>query len=457
MDEKHIGSARNRVKGILDANSFVEIGCHIQHNSTAFGLDKQVPGDGVAAGYGTIANVPVYIYAQDFAAFDGSLGSKNADKIARVYDAAVKNGVPVISVLDSAGARLAEGTAALDGYAKVMKSAAKASGVVPQIAIVCGPAIGAASVIAELADFVFVTEEAELSMVSPVVREAAEGKGEKSYPCEYDFMGSEAEIAETVKKLLALLPLNSLEDPPMGEQIDDFNRILASCSDVRSLVSSAADFGEFLELKKDFAPGLVTGLARFGGFLTGVVANDKAVNDGRLDGDALQKAARFIGFLDSFGIAVVSLVDTPGFVLSNCEEKRGLSKKAAQLAYSYASADVPVITVITGSAIGGAYSVMGSKELGADMVFAFPDASVAPIEADLASVLYYDELEADSREEKIAEYKKKYADPMEAAHNGSIDRIIEKSELRQMIVSALIMQATKHAGEPMKSHGNMPL
>ncbi len=454
MDERNESAALSSVECMLDANSFVETGCHVHHNSAAFGLDNQTDGDGVLAGYGTIGSVPVYIYAQDINAFDGSVGEKNAEKIARIYDAAVKNGVPVISVLNSRGARLKEGVSALDGYAKIMKSAARAAGTVPRICVVTGPAIGAASVIAEMSDFVFVTEDAQLAATSPEVRKATYGEGIALPANAYDIKGSIEEITAAISKLLTFIPLNSMEDAPVGDQSDDFNRVIAGTGDARTLIANAADFGEFLELKKDACGSMITGFARFGGFTAGIVAN---AENSKLDCAALAKAAGFISYLDSFNIPVISLVDSTGFAYCNCEEEAGLSKRAAQLAYAYASSGMPMITVLSGSAIGAAYSVMGSRELGADMVYAFKDAVVAPVEADLASVLFYDELEGETREEKIAEYKDKYSNPMQAAYNGSIDRIIEKSELRQMLISALMMQATKHSGEPLKRHGNLPL
>lgn len=454
MDERNERAAFSSLECLLDANSFVETGCHVRHNSVKFGIDKQTDGDGVIAGYGTIGAVPVYVYVQDMDAFDGSVGEKNAQKIARIYDAAVKNGVPVISVLNSKGARLKEGVAALDGYAKIMKSAARAAGTIPRICVVTGPAIGAASVIAQMSDFVFVTDEAQLTATSAEVRKAAFGEGEKVYGYAYDFKGSMEQIAENISKLLTYIPMNSMEDAPVGDQSDDFNRIIAYSDDVRTLIANAADFGEFLELKKDASESMITGFARFGGFTAGVVANEKGA---RLDCDGLAKAAAFVSYLDSFNIPVISLVDAEGFVYCNCEEECGLSKRAAALAYAYASSGMPMITVLAGNAIGAAYCVMGSKELGADMVYAFNDAVVAPLDEEQASVIFYDELEGETREDKKNDYKKKYADPMQAAYLGSIDRVIEKGDLRQMLISALMMQASKHAGEPLKRHGNLPL
>ena len=463
MDEMNVGTAKSKIDCLLDAYSFVEVGCHIRHESSEFGLEHQAPGDGVVAGYGTINAVPVYIYAQDRSAFAGSLGAKNAEKIARVYDAAVKNGLPIIALLDSAGARLKEGVAALDGYAKIMKSAAKASGVIPQIAVVCGPCVGAASLISQLSDFVFLAEEGAVAVTAPAIQRASLGADGATSPLVYDDKAEMPALFEDVKKLLEMLPSNCLEDAPLGSQEDDFNRVTAESGDIRTLIANAADYGEFLELKKHAAGNIVTGFARFGGMTAGVVANAPGETEGRLDIAGLKKAAGFVSFCDSFNLPVVTLVDTPGFVLSAEEEQRGLPTYAAQLAYAYAQAEVPLISVVAGKAIGGAYSILASHEIGVDMTLALKGAQIAPIAADTASVIFFgdDIAKAEdpqaARAQKIEEYAKKWSSPMEAAYYGSVDRVIECGELRQMLISSLIMQATKHAGKSPKRHGNLPL
>ncbi|MGI6168962.1 MAG: acyl-CoA carboxylase subunit beta, partial [Christensenellales bacterium] len=390
-------TARERVDKLLDLNSFVEIGRYVQHNSAEFGVDKQAPGDGVVAGYGTVDMRPVYVYAQDFTAFHGSLGAKNAEKIAKVYEMAVKNGVPVVSILDSAGARLQDGMAALDGYAKVMKCAAQASGVVPQIALVAGPCIGSNALIAQLADFVFVVEKTgtisvngaqilasmtgnDITPQSLGGADAAMDSGLADFVC-----ANEEQALVSMRNLLNILPGNNMEDAPYAlETQDDFNRSAVVGEDIDASVASIVDNGSLVEVKAGYGKGMLTALAALGGKAVGIIANRGKVDEGRLDLYGCAKAAGFLRFCDSFSIPVVSFLDTAGFALSVQQEENGLAKEIAGLAYAYAEATVPLISVVAGKAVGGAYAVMGSHGIGADMVYAYPDAVIAPLNAEAA-------------------------------------------------------------------------
>ncbi|MGI6175913.1 MAG: acyl-CoA carboxylase subunit beta [Christensenellales bacterium] len=478
VDEQHKAgklTARERVEKLLDDNSFVEIGCYVQHSSTAFGIDKQAPGDGVITGYGTIDLRPVYIYAQDFTVFEGSLSAANAQKICKTYEMALKNGVPVIAVLDSAGARIQDGVAALDGYAKVMRCAARASGVIPQICVAAGPCVGASAVIAGLADFVYAVEKIScISMTGAQILASqeekdvsAEGLGGAAVSVEKGLAhfacASEEEAFASLKALLNLLPSNNVEDAPYDyEEIDDFNRPIEASQDAAAIASMIADNQSFLEVQKGYGNVVLNGFAKLGGRTAGIVAITSGSGEGRLGVADCIKAARFIRFCDSFNIPVVSLIDSAGFAISTCEEKHSLTKHASQLAYAYAEATVPLVSVIVGKAIGGVYAVMGSHGIGADVVYAYPNAVIAPLNGPAAvTILMKDQLtEADpvaQRKSLEKEYEETYASPAAAAKLGSVDDVIEPAQTRQMVISALDMQASKREVTPSKRHGNLPL
>lgn len=469
-------TARERVEQLLDPNSFVEVGRFAQHNSAGFGVDKQAPGDGVVAGYGTVDMRPVYVYAQDFTAFHGSMGVKNAEKIAKIYDMAVKNGVPVVSILDSAGVRLQDGVAALDGYAKIMKCAAQASGVVPQIAVVAGPCIGTTALIARLADFVLTVEKiGDISVTGAQILASMTGKNITSESlggaaaaiesglADFSY-ADEAQAFDGLKKLLGLLPSNNLEDAPYAyEATDDFNRSAVVGEDMDVSIASIVDAGSLLEVQAGYAKGILTALAALGGKTVGIIANRGSEDEGRLGASGCKKAAGFLRLCDSFSLPVVSFLDTAGFALCEQQEKQGLAKDIAKLAFAYAEATVPLITVVAGKAIGGAFAVMGSHEIGADMVYAYPDAEISPLNADAAvEILEQDLLKKSDdpvarRKDLEEEYAQTYSSPLDAAKVGSVDDIVEKEDIRKILIYALDMQAGKRASTLPKKHGSMPV
>lgn len=480
-------TARERIERLVDGQSFVEVDGFAQHQSLDFGMEEIVaPGDGVVAGYALIDGRQVMIYAQDFTVFDGSVGRVHAQKIVKVIDMAVKTGCPVIGLIDSGGARIQEGLPALSGYGELFKAQARASGVVPQIAAVMGPCAGAAAFGAALHDLVLMTESSRMYVTGPQVTRAAtgenvDGKGlggarvhmEKSGTVDLAFENDEKCLA-SIRGILEYMPQNNIEGAAIEQIGDDPNRLAQGIEallpeaddapyDMREIIAPIADKDSFLELKSDFAKNIVTGLARMDGISVGIVANQPVHLDGMLDMDAMTKAARFVRFCDAFNIPVVSMVDTASFMPGAKEEHGGIARHGAKLLYAYAQASVPVVSLILRKAYGGAYIAMGSRHIGADMVYAWPTAKVAVMSPQAAAnILFREEIASsddpiEARQARIDEYAKIYANPYIAAGKGYVDDVIEPEASRPQIISALHMLLDKRAELPKRKHGNMPL
>ena len=481
------GTARERISALLDPGSFVEIDEFVTHRCDKFGLDeRKIPGDGVVTGYGTIDGRKVFIYSQDFTVFGGSLGEKHAEKICKVIDMAVENGCPVIGINDSGGARIQEGTDALNGYGKIFRRNTHASGVIPQFSLIMGPTAGGAVYSPALTDYVFmVDKESIMHITGPEVIRAVTGESVTSeelggavthntitgdaHFCAKD----ESECFAQVRKVLSYLPLNNLDDAPLKPSNDNPQRADKELRDivpvnpnkgydVHAVIKRIADDGEFCEVQAGFAKNIVTGYAHIGCRPVGIVANNADVIAGCLDIDASDKASRFVRHCDAFNIPVVTLVDVPGYLPGLEQEHGGIIRKGAKLLYAYSEASVPLVTVIMRKAYGGAYLAMGSKSLGADVVFAWPQAEIAVMGAEgAASIVFKKEIEAADdpsakRLEKIDEYRAEFANPYKAAERGYVDRVIMPEETREMVCHALDMVISKRADRPAKKHGVIP-
>lgn len=448
-------TARERVTALLDPESFVEVGMFAS---------------GVVTGFGTVEDRPVYVYAQEYAKDFGAMDAAQADKIVRIMDLAVKTGAPVVALLDSAGADLTKGVSALDAYARIMAKTAQISGVVPQISVIAGPCAGGATAIPAMGDFVVAANTAEMFVTGPQVVSARTGKDisakELGGAETLDANGlahlcaaSEAEAFAQVRRLIALLPANNEEDAPMLMQ-DDLNRQLDidSYYDAHDLLARVADYGDYLELQKGFGKSMVAALGRLGGRSVGFLANNPAQEDGALNDQACQKAARFVRMCDCFNIPVISFVNTAGQgTVTACENAKAI-KGSAQLIGAYAEASVPKVSVICGQAIGSAYAAMGSRGLGADMVLAWPKAVIAPMDADAAVyVLQRDAIKAGQDVEELKAAYQKDNDGFAAAKAGLVDDVIEPAATRQMVAAALEMLLGKREVALPKKHANLPL
>ena len=469
-------TARERIALLFDEGSFIEL--------DALAGSADAPCDGVICGYGTVDMRPVFAYAQDFTVKGGSVGALSGKKIAKVIDMAVKTGAPIVSMLDSGGARIQEGSDALQAMGTVMQKTALASGVVPQIAAVMGPCAGGAAACATLSDFVFMTKKASLYVSGPSVVKGTTGEdldaealggamanAEKSGNCHVVCDDDQATIA-AVKALLSYLPSNNLEDAPFMDT-DDINRISPALDalipdndaegyDVKIAISEIADAGSVYEILPYYAKNMVTALARLNGATVGFVAN-QAAEGGLLDCAAAEKATRFVRFCDSFNIPVVTLTDTDGFVASSAQEFAGIARKSAALAYAYAEATVPKINLVLRKACGSAYIAMGSKHIGADMTYAWPTAQISVMQAEgAANIIYRKEMQKAedpirARAEFVESFKETYANPFEAAKLGYVDDVIAPNSTRQIVIAALLMLASKRENLPAKKHGTMPL
>jgi len=482
-------TARERIELLLDPASFVEIDALVTHRCRDFGMERQkVPGDGVVCGYGTVDGRLVYVFAQDFTVFGGSLSETNAEKICKVMDLAVENGAPVIGLNDSGGARIQEGVASLAGYADIFLRNTLASGVVPQISAVLGPCAGGAVYSPAITDFILMVEGTSYMFVTgpEVIRTVtheevskeelggAHTHAAKSGVCHFT-VANDAACLATIRELLSYLPSNNLDEPPAGSSADDPGRESEALNalvpedpnkpyDIKQLIAAVVDDGRFLEVHEQYARNLVVGFARFANRSVGIVANQPAYLAGVLDIDASLKGARFVRFCDAFNIPLVTFEDVPGFLPGTQQEYGGIIKHGAKLLYAYAEATVPKITVITRKAYGGAYCVMSSKHLRTDVNFAYPTAEIAVMGPEGAvNVLYRRELEAagaaagERRAEKVAEYRAKFSNPYIAAERGFVDAIIEPRRTRPEIVRALRQLGSKRAAVPPKKHGNIPL
>jgi acetyl-CoA carboxylase carboxyltransferase component len=481
-------SARERIDLLLDKGSFREMDPFVQHRSDHFGLDrKRYLGDGVICGWGTVEGRLVYISSQDFTVMGGSIGEAHAAKICKLFDLALKNGVPVICLNDSGGARIQEGVFSLAGCAEIFLRNTLASGVIPQISAILGPCAGAAVYSPALTDFTFMVQgTSQMYLTGPdvvrtvthedVTAEELGGAGVHGSisGVAHVTAGNDAECMERIRSLLLYLPQNNLEDPPFRPSNDDplrteeaLDRIIPEDSlkpyEMRDVIRLIVDKGNFFEIHEEYAQNIVVGFARLAGHPVGVVANQPAVLAGSLDINASEKAARFVRFCDSFNIPLVTLVDVPGFIPGTSQEHSGIIRSGAKLLYAYCEATVPKVTVITRKAYGGAYIVMSSKHLRGDVNFAWPSTEIAVMGPDGAiNIVFRKELEDAKepdrrRKELVAEYIEKFANPYVAASRGFIDDVIEPHETRPRLINALAMLANKRDSLPAKKHGNIPL
>ena len=480
-------TARERLDLLLDRNSFEEIGAFVKHRSSHFGMDKKhFPGDGVVTGYGTVNGRLVYVYSQDFTVFGGSLSETHAEKICKIMDLAIENGAPVIGLNDSGGARIQEGVVSLGGYADIFYRNTRASGVIPQISAIMGPCAGGAVYSPAITDFILMVEGSSYmfvtgpNVVKTVTNEevSSEDLGGASVHSEKSGVShltatNDLEAIEKIKTLLQYIPQNCEElVPTYNVELEDEARpsldsIVPESPnqpyDIRDVILGTIDADSFFEIHKDFAPNIVVGFARIAGRSIGVVANQPAYLAGVLDVHASQKGARFVRFCDCFNIPLLVFEDVPGFLPGTDQEWNAIITNGAKLLYAFSEATVPRITVITRKAYGGAYDVMNSKHIGADMNYAWPSAEIAVMGAKgAAEIIFKKEIaEADDSEKALAEKEQEYAgifaNPYRAAERGFIDEVIHPSETRVKLIKAFAMLQNKAVSLPRKKHGNIPL
>ncbi|MHC4937647.1 MAG: acyl-CoA carboxylase subunit beta [Planctomycetota bacterium] len=477
-------TARERLDLLLDPGSFVEIDPFVEHRCTDFGMaEKKVPGDGVVTGHGLIDGRNVFVFSQDFTVFGGSLSGANAGKICKIMDMALKVGAPVIGLNDSGGARIQEGVDSLGGYADIFLRNTMASGVIPQLSAVMGPCAGGAVYSPAITDFIAMVENTSYlfvtgpNVVKTVTHEevsfedlgGAETHASKSGVAHFT-SPDDAACVQLLRQLLGYMPLNNREDPPLGNQDDDPNRVAEELDsiipdhhetpyDIKEVIEKVVDLGSFLEVQPDYAGNLVVGFARLHGAPVGIVANQPAHLAGVLDIDCSLKGARFIRFCDCFNIPLVTFEDVPGFLPGTDQEWNGIIKHGAKLLYAYCEATVPKVTVITRKAYGGAYDVMNSKHVRGDFNFAWPSAEIAVMGAKgAAEIIFKREIKTPEDAEKYAEeYRKTFANPFKAAELGYIDDVFEPRFTRPRLISALNLLKTKVDRNPPKKHGNIPL
>ena len=466
-----------RISELLDAGSFVEIGGAVTARNTDFNMqESKVPGDGVITGYGVIDGSLVYVYSQDASVLGGAVGEMHAKKITGLYDMAMKMGAPVIGLIDCAGLRLQEGTDALQAFGSIYAKQALASGVIPQITAVFGTCGGGAAILSGLSDFTFMEEKGKLFVNSPNAIpgnhiEKCDTSGAAFQTQEagnVDFLGTESEILSGIRELICMLPANNEDNDSYEECTDDLNRLCAGiengADDAALVLSMIADDQKFIEVKAGYAKEMVTGFVRMNGLTVGAVANRSKVYDeegkvqqefdGSLSAKGCRKAADFVTFCDAFEIPVLTLTDVNGFKASKCSEKT-LAREAAKLVYAFANATVPKVNVMTGKAFGSGYLVMNSKALGADMVYAWPDAEIGAMEAGLAAKIMYPDVSADERKEKEDQYRSMQESAASAAARGYVDTVIRPEDTRKYVIGALEMLFTKREDRPSKKHGTV--
>lgn len=482
MEKQHKLSARQRIETLLDAGTFVEMDKHVVHRCSDFGMEqKRIEGDGVISGYGKIDGRIVFVYAFDFSVLGGSLSAANAQKIAKVQDLALKNGAPIIGLNDSGGARIQEGVESLTGFAHIFRRNVMASGVIPQISAIMGPCAGGSCYSPALTDFILMVKgESQMFVTGPDVVKAvtnedvdkeslggAQAHGGLSGVCHF-VCEDEEETLMTIRELLGFIPSNNMEDAPVHSVTDEITRVCHELDnvvptdpnvpyDIRYVIEPICDQQYFFEVQPDFAQNIVVGFGRLAGRTVGFVANQPNYLAGALDIDASDKAARFIRFCDCFNIPLVAVEDVPGFLPGVQQEHCGIIRHGAKIVYAFAEATVPKVTLITRKAYGGAYIVMNSKQIGADVNFAYPTAEIAVMGAEGACNILYRKASPEERTEKIAEYREKFANPMPAARLGFIDEIIQPCDTRIRLIQALEMTRNKNQSNPPKKHGNMPL
>lgn len=471
-------SASRRIATLLDEGSFVEIGGAVTARSTTFNLqEKAAPSDGVITGYGVIDGNLVYVYSQDADVLGGALGEMHAKKIARIYDMAMKMGAPVIGLIDCAGLRLQEATDALEAFGSLYHKQALASGVIPQVTAIFGMCGGGLAVVPGLTDFTFMEEkEGKLFVNSPNALEGNEISKCNTASADYqsktaglvDGIGAEAEILGQIRDLVCMLPANNEDDMSYEECTDDLNRICAGIAnaseDTAIALAQIADNQILVETKKDYAKEMVTGFIRLNGMTVGVVANrSKVYNaeaeveaefDSVLTVDGCKKATDFVNFCDAFSIPVLTLTNVTGFA-ATVESEKNMASAVAKLTYAFANATVPKVNVIVGKAFGSAYVSMNSKSIGADLVYAWPTAEIGMMDAKLAAQIMYAEADAETLNEKAAEYKELQSSPNSAAARGYVDAIIEPADTRKYVIGAFEMLFTKREDRPAKKHGTV--
>lgn len=485
--EKKKLTARERVEYLLDEGSFEEIGALVTHRTTEFGMQDQIYyGDGVVTGYGTVNNKLVYVYAQDFTVFGGALSETHAEKICKLMDHAMKVGAPIIGLNDSGGARIQEGVRSLGGYADIFYRNVQASGVIPQISAIMGPCAGGAVYSPAMTDFTFMVENTSYMFVTgpnvvktvtneEVTSEELGGASTHSTKSGVTHFTSvnDVECLEHIKVLLSYIPQNNTEtaeqlpvhlESEIRENLDDLIPDSPNKPyDMHEVIQGIIDEDSFFEVHKNYADNIIVGFSRIGGRSVGVVANQPMSLAGVLDVDASKKAARFVRFCDAFNIPLLVLVDVPGFLPGTDQEWNGIILHGAKLLYALSEATVPRVTVITRKAYGGAYDVMNSKHIGADLNFAWPTAEIAVMGAKGASeIIFRKEIqEAEDSElklsEKEAEYAETFANPFKAAQRGFVDEVIMPRDTRRKLIKAFTMLEKKDVQRPKRKHGNIPL
>ena len=479
--EKGKMTARERIDELLDKGSFVELDQFITHRCTEFGMAGAVmPGEGVVTGYGTVEGRLVYVFSQDFTVQGGSLGEMHAAKICNVMDLAVQVGAPVIGINDSGGARIQEGVDALNGYGEIFKRNTLASGVIPQISVIMGPCAGGAVYSPALTDFIFMVDKSNMFITGPLVIKSVTGEDvsaealggamthNRTSGNAHFFANDEHECIAQIRRLLTFLPENNLGGAQVRECTDPAERMEAVLSDIvpddpnkaydmKTVIAAIADDQDFFEVQPYYALNILTGFIRLNGISVGIIANQPRALAGCLDVNASDKASRFIRFCDAFGIPLLTFVDTPGYLPGVAQEHGG------KLLYAYSEASVPKLTVITRKAYGGAYLAMCAKALGADTAIAWPTAQIAVMGAQgAANIVFRKEIDEASdpkakRQEKIAEYDEKFANPYCAAARGLVDMVIEPEKTRYFLIKSLDSLLTKKEARPGKKHGNVPL
>ena len=473
-------TARERLEKLFDEGTFVELDMFMKHRCTNFGQEKKdMPADGVVTGYGTVDGRLVYAYAQDFTVSGGALGEKHAHKIWKVMDLAMKMGAPCIGINDSGGARIQEAVDALSGYGGIFYRNTAASGVIPQISVIMGPCAGGAVYSPAITDFIFMVKNtSQMFITGPAVIKSVTAEevtaeelggavthnsrsGVAHFACE-----NEDDCLAKIRELLSYLPSNNMEDAPSVEPTDDPDRQDESLNtvvpdnpnmpyDMKDVIRSIVDNGEFFEVQELFATNVIIGYARMDGRVVGIVANQPNVMAGCLDVDASDKAARFVRFCDAFNIPLLTLVDVPGFLPGVDQEHNGIIRHGAKMLYAYSEATVPKVTVITRKAYGGSYIAMCCRELGADQVMAWPTSEVAVMgPAGAANIIFRKDPD---KEAKTQEYIDEFATPYVAAERGYVDMVIEPKETRPLVITAFNALASKREVGPAKKHGNIPL
>lgn len=486
--EKGKLTARERLNLLFDENTFVELDAFVKHRCVNFGMEKtEAPGEGVVTGYGQVDGRLVYAYAQDFTVLGGSLGEMHAKKIAKVQDMALKMGAPIVGLNDSGGARIQEGVDALSGYGQIFYRNTISSGVIPQISAIMGPCAGGAVYSPALTDFIFMVDQtSQMFITGPQVIKTVTGEevtaealggamthNQISGVAHFIAPNDQACIAE-IRRLLSFLPSNNLETAPMTSVTDDINRMIPELDDIipensnkpydmKEIIIRVADNGDFFEVQPYYAPNIITGFIRLNGQSVGVIANQPKVSAGCLDINASDKAARFIRTCDAFNVPILTLIDVPGFLPGTTQEYGGIIRHGAKMLYAYSEATVPKVSLIVRKAYGGAYLAMCSKDLGADIVFAWPSAEIAVMGPEgAANIIFKNEISESAnpqqtRMEKIESYRSEFATPFKAAERGFVDDVIEPGVTRLRLVDAFNMLASKREGRPAKKHGNLPL